>query len=238
LRILRIVYASVDMTDMAITNNIPIHVIAPYMANDDLTSFQNCLILNKEFNTYASERTLKFVKTVFHARHPLFWKCIKRCISKIEDFKGINIKVLLHILDALKVIKSRNKGDRYQHLLKPLLDRSIFTEYAFSKDQDVDVTLHTMNIIVALIEYAKEFEADNLSPKKWVVYAFVDYGFHGIMELSEHNYLFAQPGIFRQVLTYAVSQDFKYMPRGLRLRFGMLIEVIKLSLMNLSMTRA
>lgn len=205
---------------------VPIHVIAPYMANCDLVAFQKCLFVNKEFNAYATEHTLKFVKAVFLKRHPLFWRRIKRRISRIEDFKGINIKVLLGVLDALKTIRSRKKGDKYQHLLKPLLDRSLFTEYAFAKDQDEEFTAQTLNIVLDLAEYAKEFTAGVIFPKKWVFYAVMDYSFYGITELSEYNLMFAHPGFQKQVLMRAVGaapEDFKYMPGELRCKVRRLL---------------
>jgi hypothetical protein len=213
--------------------SVPIHVIAPFMANNDMEAFQKCLILNKEFNSYATEHTLKFVKAAFLKRHPLFWKCIKRRITRIEDFKGIDIKVLMDVLDALKIIKSRKKGDKYQHLLSPLLDRSLFTEYAFAKDQDIEITVQTVNIILELAEYAKDFKADVVSPKKWVFYAVMDYCFHGIKELRDSNLLFSHLKFHEQILNRVngvVPVDFKHMPKYLRSKIRSKIDEIKMGL--------
>lgn len=206
--------------------HIPIHLIAPFMANNDLIAFQKCLILNKEFHSYAKEHTFTHLNALFTAKHPVFWSRIKKHVGIMDDLKSFDLKVLLSVLDAFEIIKNRKKGERYQHLLKPLMNRTIFSEHAFEKGQTKQDILRTLTILVMLVEYSALFRSGTIDPKKWTFYAMLDYGFYGIAHLQENDNVFCDTKFQRSIFDKSdttLPSDFKEMPSEPRYKLQRLL---------------
>lgn len=211
----------------------PIHVMAPYMANGDLLAFQKCMILNKEFNPYTIEHKLLHFKALLIVKHPEFWNRIETHVKRMSDLKSFDLKVFLGVLDAFITIKNRKKGEKYQHLLKPLMNREIFADNAFRKGQSNEVIIKTLYIMLALAEYSSQFTSGIIDPKKWVFYATVDYSFYGIMHLQENNNAFCSTAYQIQILAKADTvhpSDYRQMPPETRYKLQRLFGDIKANL--------
>lgn len=143
---------------MTTFSDIPINLILCHVPELDINTLCSLLVLEKknkdtidtqdmQINAYASYYRL------FPSIVENYERVSKTTFYTIMDNGSINIVKIFNILSQLDNIIDRKKNQRYKHILKPLIDGSLFLDNPYQNKDSNLVDLNTMTFIVVLYHY-------------------------------------------------------------------------------------
>jgi flagellin-specific chaperone FliS len=139
---------------------------------DELLELRKFLLVNVEYNAMYKNLKNEYYEMLCVAFNNEFHDV--NITTKVFEENYLNIPKLYNIFKNAVAILDRKKGQKYQHILKPLLTRELYSDNVFNTHTSSDIS--TISFLISLYDYINaRITRDVVNVNCWILFFLMEF---------------------------------------------------------------